>query len=153
MLGSQGSDALLDVEDDRDPYFATIEAYAKERFPQLVRKVIARLQRQAPSGLLEGRMLGPKTLWDEVCWFLREGYEGAAGNYPFNTSIDGFCDAVLEEVGDAEAALLSCVTAALAEDPDLLLKPARNDRELRRVLRAYVHESASARDMKKFEIY
>ena len=150
MLGSQGSDALLGVEDDRHPYFATIEAYTKERFEQLARKVIARLQRRAPSDLLEGKMLDPKTLWDEVCWFLKEGYGDTPVACPFNTTIDIFCDVVIAEISDAEAALLTCAVTAPAEGQDLM--PARKDSELRQALRAYVHEIASARDMKKFEI-
>ena len=151
MLGTWGEGALLGVEDDRRPYFAAIETYSKERFQQLARKVIAQLQRQPPCDFLKGKMLEPKTLWDEVCWFLKEGYEGTSVAYPFNETIDGFCDIVIDDVSDAEATLLTCVAAASTEDQDLGL--ARDDHELRRALRAYVHERASGRDMKKFEVY
>lgn len=152
MFGPWGDDALLGVEDDRRPYFAAIETYAKERFQQLARKVIAQLQRQTPSGLLEGKMLDPKTLWDEVCWFLKEGYGGTPVAYPFNTTIDSFCGIVIDDVSDAEATLLTCVAAPLTEDQQGV-SLGRDDQELCRALRAYVHERASGRDMKKFEVY
>ena len=152
MFGPWGDDALLGAEDDRHPYFAAMETYAKERFQQLARKVIAQLQRRPPSGLLEGKMLDPKTLWDEVCWFLKEDYEGIPVTYPFNTTIDSFCSIVINDVSDADATLLTCVAAPLTEDQqDVSL--ARDDQELCRALRAYVHERASGRDMKKFGIY
>lgn len=152
MLGTWGEGALLGVEDDRRPYFAATEAYTQERLQQLARKVIAHLQRRPPSGSLEDKMLDPKTLWDEVCWFLKEGYEGTPVDYSFNVTIDSFCSIVIDAVSDAEATLLTCATAALTEDQqDFRL--ARDDSELRRALRAYVHERASARDMKKFEVY
>ena len=152
MFGVLGEGALLGLEDDRRPYFAAIETYAKERFQQLARKVIAQLQRRPPSGLLEGKILDPKTLWDEICWFLKEGYEGTPVAYPFNTTIDSFCGIVIDDVSDAEATLLTCVAAPLTEDQqDVSL--ARDDHELCRALRAYVHERASGRDMKKFGIH
>ncbi|WP_147405626.1 hypothetical protein [Paracoccus yeei] len=147
-----GDCELQGINDDRRPYFTVIEAYAKERFQQLARKVVARLQRREATGLLEGKVLEPRTLWDEVSWLLKEGYETATVDDPFNTTINIFCGIVLEEVRDAEAVLLTCIAAAPVEDQDMTLMPGRDDLELRRVLRAYVLEKACARDMTKFEV-
>lgn len=146
MFGPSGHTALLGSEDKDRSYFAAIETYADERFQQLARMVVARLQKRKASRALDDRMQGAKTLWDEICWFLKEGYVDSMLEYETLHDCDLLCHTVIRKISDAEAVLLSC---AASEDQQWM--PARDDNELERVLRAYVREHAFARDMSKFE--
>ena len=131
------------------PVHDAVLKFAKAAYDGLVRKVIARLQRLAASGVY-GDDYHHKTLWDEYCHEVQFGphmsLEGA-----WDLSIEPMLDEVLQSVSSEVAALLMVGALWELDECDTTFTGVVDRQLIRKTARRLLANVAIDRDMSRFD--
>ncbi|WP_282048021.1 hypothetical protein [Sulfitobacter mediterraneus] len=139
---------LAEADPDVD-YLQAIQDFASQRIEAISKSIIYQMQRIDSVGVFEGEAPKLRSLWDEWCWYQhRYGSDCGSLSQSFEMSLNALIEGTVEELGQAEAVLLS---TAIAEDQTDM--PNRSDDEISAVVRDVITEAAGYRSMSRFEIY